>query len=76
VVPGDRLEGLGCDELDRVTIAGEVEQQFGLDLAPFDEAQVAGWNQVIDIDESVVRAGERLAEIQARRERNRKREPP
>jgi hypothetical protein len=74
VVP--RLEGLGCDELDRVTIASEVEQQFGLDLAPFDEAEVAGWNQVIDIDESVVRAGERLAEIQARRERNRKREPP
>jgi hypothetical protein len=71
----DRLEELGCDELDRVTIGGEVEQQLGLDPASFDEAEIAGWNQVIDIAESVVRAGDRQKAFQAKLERKPKRNP-
>jgi hypothetical protein len=75
VALGDRLEDLGCDELDRLTIAGEVEQHFDLNLAPFEEAEVTGWNQVVDIAESVVRAVERLAEIQAKLEGHRRPKP-
>jgi hypothetical protein len=41
----DRLEVLGCDELDRVTIASEVEKKFGSDLAPFDEAEATSSTQ-------------------------------
>jgi Phosphopantetheine attachment site len=58
VEPSDRLEDLGCDELDRLLIAETVEKHFKLELVRFDEGEVAGWDRVIDVAESLVRIAE------------------
>jgi hypothetical protein len=46
-----------------------------MDSGSFDEAEIAGWNQVIDIAESVVRAGDKQKAFQAKLERKPQRNP-